>query len=109
MLSSSDTFTEKSISEISKTDKTIGIYAHVAKKKPFIIDDGSGQALVNGACSFKEGDLILVIGKVTILETSVIPEIDPLVIKDMSNLDVDLYNQLKEIKAHIIIEGRDWK
>jgi hypothetical protein len=107
--SSSDTFTEKSISEISKADKAIEIYAHVAKKKPFIIDDGSGQALVNGACSFKEGDIILVIGRVTFKETGAIPEIDPIVIKDMSKLDIDLHNQLKEIKAHIIIEGRDWK
>ena len=109
LLGSSDAFTEKSISEISKADSIIGVYAHVAKKRPFIIDDGSGQALVNGACSFNEGDVILVIGRVTIRETNTMPEIDPVTIKDMSKLDLDLHNQLNEIKAHMIIERRDGK
>jgi hypothetical protein len=99
----------KNISEISKADKAVEIYAYVAKKKPFMIDDGSGQALVSGACPFKEGDFILVIGRVTIRETNAKPEIDPIVVKDMGRLDVGLHNQLKEIKARIIIEGRDWK
>ena len=109
LLSSNDAFTEKGISEISKTDRFVEVYAHVARKEPFIIDDGSGQALVNSACSFVEGDLIVVIGRVTIRETNAMPEIDPILIQDMSKLDLDLYNQLKEIKARIIIDRGDGK
>jgi hypothetical protein len=100
---------EKRISEISKEDQLVEIYAHVAEKKPFTIDDGSGRALVNSICSFQEGDLIKVIGRITIRESDAIPEIDPVVIKDMSKLDFDLYNELRDIEGRVIIEGRDEK
>jgi hypothetical protein len=100
---------EKSISEISKDDQVVEVYAHVAKKEPFIIDDGSGQALMNCVCLFGEGDLIRVIGKVTIKEGSTMPEIDPIVITEANKLDISLYNELKDLKSRVIIEGRDGK
>jgi hypothetical protein len=53
--------------------------------------------------------VIRVIGRVTIREGSNVPEIDPVVIRDISKLDHDLYNELKDIKARLIIEGRDGK
>jgi hypothetical protein len=104
-----DALSEKRIAEISKEDRVIRVYAHVLKTKPFIIDDGSGRALVNGVCEFREGNAIRVIGKVTTKESNNMPEIDPIVIKDMSKLDLDLYNELLDIKAHLAIEGRDGK
>jgi hypothetical protein len=104
-----DALSEKRIAEISKEDRVIRVYAHVLKTKPFIIDDGSGRALVNGVCEFREGNAIRVIGKVTTKESNNMPEIDPIVIKDMSKLDLDLYNELLDIKAHLTIEGRDGK
>ena len=109
MLRSSDRVTEKSISEISKEDQIVEVYARVAGKDPFTINDGSGLAIVNGACSFEEGDLLLVIGRVTILKGSTMPVIDPFIIKEVSRLDLDLYNQLKQIKAKIITERGDGK
>jgi hypothetical protein len=104
-----DALIEKRIAEISREDRVIRVYAHVLKTKPFIIDDGSGRALVNGVCQFREGNAIRVIGKVTTKESNNMPEIDPVVINDMSKLDLDLYNELLDIKAHLTIRGRDGK
>lgn len=104
-----DPLIEKTIDEISGEDRVIEVHAHIIKTKPFIIDDGTGRALVNGVCSFREGDVIRVIGRVTIREGSNMPEIDPIVIRDISRLDHDLYNELKDIKSRLIIEGRDGK
>jgi hypothetical protein len=109
LLRLSDILLEKSISEISKEDQAVEVYAQVAEKEPFIIDDGSGRALVNCICSFGKGDLIRVIGRVTIREGSTMPEIDPFVIRDVSKLDLDLYNELKDLKRRVIIEGRHGK
>ncbi len=101
MLKSSDVFIEKCVSEISKEDRAVEVYARVAEKKPFIIDDGTGRALVKGGCPFEEGDLILVIGKVSIEEGSIMPEIDPVVIANVNKFDLDLHKQLKNIKAKL--------
>lgn len=109
LLRLSGALTAKRISEISKEDRAVEVFAHVAEKKPFIIDDGSGRALVNSACSFGEGDLIRVIGIVTIRESNTMPEIDPIVIRDVSKLDLDLYNELRDLRRRVVIEGRDGK
>ena len=109
MLRLSDILIEKSICEISKEDQVVEVYAHVAEKEPFIIDDGGGRALVNCVCSFGVGDLIRVIGRVTIKEGSTMPEIDPMVIRDASKLDLGLYNELKDLKSRVIIERRHGK
>lgn len=109
MLRLPDPLKERNISEISKEDRVVEVHAHVEKEKPFMINDGSGSALVNSVCSFREGDWIRVIGRVTIREGSTIPEIDPIVIRDASKLDLDLFNELKDIKARLIIGGRDGK
>jgi hypothetical protein len=106
---SRDALIEKRIAEISKEDRIIRVYAHVLKTKPFIIDDGTGRALVNSVCQFREGNAIRVIGKVKTKENNNMPEIDPVVIKDMSKLDLDLYNELLNIKARLTISGRDGK
>jgi hypothetical protein len=109
LLRSFDSIVEKSITEISKEDRVIQVHAHIVREKPFTIDDGSGTALVNGVCSFREGDSILVIGRVTIREGSSTPELDPIVISDMRKLDSDLFNELRNIKTHLIIYGRGGK
>ena len=109
LLRLSDCLVERSISEISKDDQLVEVYSHVEKKMPFIINDGSGHAVVVSACSFQEGDLIKVIGRITIKEGSTIPEIDPLIIKEVGLLDLSLYGELKDVKGHIIIERGDEK
>jgi hypothetical protein len=96
---------EKKIGEIADGDQLVRIDALVIRTNPFIIGDGSGEAKVNAACGFHEGDRIRIIGSVSRKEDK-LSEINPVIVRDMSRIDYDLYNELQEIKSRLVIQGR---
>jgi len=100
---------ERRLGEISQGDQIVRVLALVTSEKPFVIDDGSGRAVVNAPCSYREGDRLRIIGYASLKENNKYPEIDPIVIQNMGNLDLDLYSKLQGIKARLTIGGRDGK
>jgi hypothetical protein len=94
----------KKIGQMSSSDQTIRVYAEVVGTNPFVIGDGSGTALVKSPCEFKEGQKLRVIGHVSV-ENGRIPEIDPIIIQDMSNFDFALYDEKELIKKRLSIHG----
>lgn len=91
----------KKIGQVSNSDRIIRVYAQVIETNPFIIGDGGGRALVRSICKYKEGQKLRVIGHFSAKENSNMPEIDPIVIQDMSNFDFEIYNEMQQVKKRV--------
>jgi hypothetical protein len=94
-------YVEKRIGEISSTDRIVRVNAQVYKTDPFIIEDGSGKALVKSACNFKELDKIRIIGFVFFNKNGDMPEIEPIAIQGMNEFDYDLYSEMQQIRNQV--------
>lgn len=97
----SRSYVARKIGQVSNMDRIVSVNAEVSKTNPFMIDDGSGKALVNSSCTFKEGDKIRVIGCLSVKENGDLPEIDPIAIQEMNKFDFDLYNEMQQIKSQL--------
>jgi hypothetical protein len=102
-------YVEKRIGEVSSTDRIVRINAKVFKTNPFIIDDGSGKALVKSPCVFKESDKIRVTGHVFFKKNGNMPEIEPIAIQDMNKFDYSLYDEMQKIRRKLAAKERDGK
>ncbi len=96
ILNMDNNFKEKYIKDLTKEDFNIAIAGIIVDKQEgsFILDDGTGQILVNTNNEVK-GDFVRVFGRVNVIEDNL--QIQGFIVQDLSKVDKFLYKKVKDL------------